>query len=202
MDLKSLIQNPKALLDVYKKYPFYATVGLLLILLLIDYFGILRFQLNTLMSLDTKTTKLSMELQTAKTDMQRMPRYRQEVVDRKNQVAEINRKVNSREDVPLVLENISRIANRNDVKIERIMPDTSSHKPVLQNNTGKYFSIPIIIEARSGYHDFARFLNQLEAEGVFLDIPQFTIATNRGDSRKHVIKLTLHTVVFEEAKGE
>ena len=53
-----LTQGPKTISGIWKKYPFYTIGGLLLILLLVDYFVILQFQLGVLMSLNPKIAKL------------------------------------------------------------------------------------------------------------------------------------------------
>ncbi len=190
----------KTVSQISKKYPYYTMACLLLAVLLVDYSLVMRFQWNTLRSVNPEITRLSREVQVTKNNMRRMSRFREETRNLKSQIEQMNRKLKSREEIPLVLENISRLANRNGVNIKRIMPDTSLEEPVLKNDEGQYFSIPIMVEAGSSYHAFGLFLNQLETEGIFWDIPEFTIAVNKSDFRVHIIKLTLDTIVFEEAQ--
>ncbi len=179
------------------KYPAYTVIGLLVGVLLIDYFGVMQFQLSTLMSLNPQISKLSREVEVAKNNIQRMPQYRNELRALEEKIVHLNLKIKLREEIPLVLENISRMSNPNNVNIDRVMPDTSLEDPVLKNKEGQYFSVPVSVEASSGYHDFGRFLYQLEMEGVFWDILDFTIAANSSDSMKHIIKLNLNTIIFD-----
>jgi len=67
----------------------------------------------------------------------------------------------------------------------------------LKNNDGKYFALPILIECRSGYHDFGRFLTEIEKNDVFLMIEKFTITANTQDMLKHSIKLTVNAIILE-----
>ena len=39
--------------------------------------------------------------------------------------------IKSKEEIPLIMENISRIANKNDVRIEQVMPDTGNEEEIL-----------------------------------------------------------------------
>lgn len=202
MNLNSPGQGHKNLLEIAKKYPYYTIAGFLVIVLLVDYFCIMRFQLGALTALSSKITVKSRELQTAKKRMRKTQRYRDDLKKLKEKMEDINRKIKSREEIPRVLENISRIANRNSVHIERIMPDTSVTEPILENNEGQYFSIPVVVEAGSSYHDLGRFLSQLEAEGLFWDISEFTVIVNMSDSVNHIVKLTFNTVVFDKIQKQ
>ena len=59
------------------------------------------------------------------------------------------------------------------------------------------FSVPIFMDANGGYHDFGRFLNQLETEEICLSVTDFSIASRQADKSHHAIKMTLDAIIFE-----
>lgn len=183
---------------INEKNPYYIVIGICVAFLIADYFVILQFQLRSLGSLNPKITTLSQELTSVQNNIQRLPQFKQERERLQAELEKTNRKIRTKEEVPVLLENISLIANRNGVRIEQIRPDQAVDKPILTNEDGKYFSIPVVVEAASGYHHFGRFLNQLETEGDLVTIPDFMIASSDKDTQRHRIKLTINAVVFEK----
>ena len=176
-------------------------IGALLLLLLLDYFCVLQFQIKILVgtpnSLVPKITTLAEELKTSKENIRKLPQYKKEVEVLSGKVEKINRKIKTREEVPAILESISRLASKNGVNVERLSPNTSMEEPVLKNENGQYFSVPIFMDANGGYHDFGRFLNQLETEEIFLSVTDFSIASRQADKSHHAIKMTLDAIIFE-----
>ena len=185
---------------INEKNPYYLVVGLIVVILIVDYFCVMQFQLNTVGSLGSRIATLSQELETTETNIQRMSQYQIEVERLREKLERMSGKIRTREEVPLLLENISRIANKHAVQIEQIMPDKTEGEPILQNSDGEYFSIPVSIEARAGYHDFGRFLNELERDGDFFRVPEFVIAASSDDPMRHAIKLMINAIVFEKAQ--
>jgi Tfp pilus assembly protein PilO len=189
-----------------EKNPYSAVLGVVAVLLLIDFLAVMRFQIKMLIggpdSLGAKISSLSQEIKTAKTEIARMPQYQAELKQLSEKLKKINRNVKTKEEIPVIMENLSRVANANGVRIEQIMPNTAVTEPVLKNNDGQYFSIPIMIEAKSAYHDFGRFLNQLEREEGLLSMPSFAIAANPVDPLTHQVKLTINAIIFEPTKAK
>jgi len=181
-----------------EKNPYYVICGFLVLLLLVDYFCVLQFQIGALNSLSPQIATLSNDIHTANTNIQKSPQYRTDLKFLKEKLNKVNLKIRSKEEVPLILENISRIANKNGLKIEKIIPQTAEADPILKNEDGQYFSVPIDIEAKSSYHDFARFINQLETEEIFLMIPEISILKNNDDMMHHSIVLLINAIVFEK----
>ena len=190
----------KGISDIQEKNPYLIVCGIVFVVLVMDYFAVLQFQLGALTSLNPKTNTLFQEIKETRDNAARMPQYQREVKSLTEKIEKISRKVKPKGEMPLIIENISRIANKSGVKIDQIMPDQSAEKQVLKNKQGTYYAMPILIEARSGYHPFGRFLNQLESEGVFMDIPEFSIMGNASEPMQHKIKLTLKIIFLENAK--
>ena len=67
----------------------------------------------------------------------------------------------------------------------------------MKNNDGQYLAVPVKVEASGGYHNFGRFLNQLENEEQFFTIFDFSIIGNNQDTVHHSISLTIKALIFE-----
>ena len=183
---------------INEKNPYYVVIGAVVALLVLDYICVLQFQVRTLSSLNPKTKTLADDYDSTNNNIKRLPQYQKEVRRLEGQLERVSRKIRTREEIPQILENISVVANENGVHIEQIMPNTTVEEPILKNNDGQYFIVPIIVEGRSSYHDFGRFFNQLEEEGVLLNVPDFTIAANAQEPRLHRVKLTINAIVLEK----
>ena len=68
---------------------------------------------------------------------------------------------------------------------------------LVDDNKRSYYALPILVQARSGYHDLGRFLNQLEKSNLFLYVTSFSIIAGE-DARAHALKMNLQAIVFEE----
>ena len=184
-----------------EKNPYYLLLLLLSAILLGLYFFPIQYQFASLQTLIPKVRDLGQDLQNSQNNIQRLAQYEKELAGLKAKYARINKKIKMKEELPMLLETISRIASKNNVRIEQVMPQTTVQEPVLDNADGKYFLVPIMIEARSGYHDFGRFLNQLEQEGIFSDLADLTMAADVADTNHHLTRLTLKSILLEK-KGK
>ncbi len=198
--MKSIDIREKCLQGITKineKNPYLTIIGFLVLVFVVDYLLIMQFQMKTLRALASKMTTTRTNLEKSRQDIQRFSAYQNQLKRSRDTFEQVNSKVRAKEDLPLILESISRIANKNGVRLEQVMPNTSLMEPVLKDNDGQYFSVPIQVKARSEYHDFGRFLNQLESEEIFLKISEFVIRSNSNDHTRHDIELTVQAIVFE-----
>lgn len=193
-------QFSRGLSQIQEKHPLLPICGVILAIFLVDYVAVLQFQLKAFMSLNPKISTLSQDLKGIKDNIARMPQYEKEVKTLTEKIEKISKKVKPKGEMPLIIEDLSRVANKNGVKIDQIMPDPSAEKLLLKNKDGSYYSTPVLIEARSGYHNFGRFLNQLEIEGLFMDTPELAIMSDPAGPTEHKMKLTLNVIFFENAK--
>lgn len=197
------LQIPEKITTVFanldEKNRYYVFCGILVFVFLLDYLLLMRPQLGTLAKLNPEVNILAEDIHKAKTEIKNIDIYKNQIEQTKVKVDEANRKVMPRTEVPVVLETISRIANKTDIKIDQIMPKPTEQKMLLDKKERKYYSLPILVEGRGGYHNFGQFLFELETQGLFLRIGSFTIASV-GESKNHNIKLTLEAIIFEESQ--
>ena len=180
-----------------EKNRHYFLIGALLFVFFLDYFILMRPQLVTLTKINPEIKMLSQDIEKTREDIQKLSFYQSEVKRLESLLAETSQKVKSKEEVSIILEQISRMANQNNVKIDQLMPFIEDQKVLLDDNKRSYYALPILVQARSGYHDLGRFLNQLEKSNLFLYVTSFSIITGE-DARAHALKMNLQAIVFEE----
>lgn len=176
---------------------FYIFVGILLFLFLIDYFILMRPQIAALSKISGENKKLSDDIKQLKEDEKNLSGYRNQIEQLTNKVEEADLRFRSKNELDYVIQEISRLANLNKVKIDEIMSENENIKEVMKNIKRSYYSLPIDIEGKSDYHNLGRFLNQLETDNVFLNIRAFSLSKTE-DAHSHKIKLTIKTIVYDE----
>ena len=182
-----------------EKSRYYILIGVLVFVFLLDYFILMRPQLATLAKINPEIKILAQDWEKAREDIQKLSFYQDEVKQLEGQLAQTSQRLKSKEEVSMILEQISRMANQNHVKIDQIMPFVEDQKVLLEDNRRIYDALPILVQARSGYHDLGRFLNDLEKNDLFLYMTAFSIVTGE-DAHSHALKMNLKAIVFEEKK--
>ncbi len=186
-------------LDEQKK--MYVFLGILLLVFVLDYFIIMRTQIKTLSKISPEIEVLSKDLKKTKNDLLRLNQYRKDVRKSSDEVEDLNERIRSREEVPLILEHISRIANDNGVVINQIIPDTKDQELLLENEEREYYALPINLEAKGAYHNVGRFLNSIENNEAYINVGKFSITSKIG-KKKHAVQLTFKAIVFENVEKE
>ena len=181
---------------INEKNIYYVLAGGFIFILIVDIFLIMGPQLASLNKINPKIKTLSDDIKSARENIQKLDGYTKENERLKINYQAISSKIKNKEEVPTILERISRLANKNGVKIDQIAPEPQNQKEMLKEKEKIYYSLPIVIEAKSDYHSFGRFLNQIENDDLFLIINNLTIAS-KNESRQHDIKFTLSAVVYE-----
>lgn len=184
------------------KNPFMIVFVAIGLILAVYYVIFLQGKLKELTELSTTINNSQQALDVTKNDIQRFSQYQDEVKNLNKKLENLSKKIKSKDEIPIALQGLSQVAAKNGVKIEQLMPDTNRGKVLLKNKEGKFVAIPIIIGARSTYHNFGRFLNMVEKQGVFSGVADFGVMTNPDDANQHLVKIALNIIVFEVADKE
>ncbi len=109
------------------------------------------------------------------------------------------KKIISAEEIPLLLNEISDIANNNQIKIMQIKPakevkDVKSSLPLKAQDFGLEL---ITLELVCDYHNFGKFLNILENNQVFLTLEELKISPIAGNYFSQNVRMVLKTYVKE-----
>jgi Tfp pilus assembly protein PilO len=103
-----------------------------------------------------------------------------------------------KDEVPVVLKDISSIANDCGIRIDQLTPQALSAKPVVENSSGKYYTMDILIRIRTGYHRLGKFLNQMELRHLFWQIDELAINVDPKDPLREEVKMKLRILVLEK----
>lgn len=119
----------------------------------------------------------------------------------KKKVAEYNEKIElyekklpAQQEIPNLLENLSKMARNANITIIGITPVTL--KLQKEKKVTVYQETPILITAKSGYHELGHFLNNLENGDRFMKVVDMGIKANAMSSKKHDVELMVYTYVL------
>ena len=109
-------------------------------------------------------------------------------------------------ELPAVLEVLSDLAAKANVKIQTIFPERalSASKASSDSDPAVYKEIPIQIDALAGYHELGLFLNQMEVGDKPMQVLSLRITSNSKDPKRHQINLLLRAyfaIAQESAKN-
>lgn len=103
-------------------------------------------------------------------------------------------------EVPRFLEGLAETAKKADVKILSVTPYELSEK--VPEQAGQYYgAMPIVITAKSGYHQLGHFIDELEGGGRFITVEDVKIEYDSNFPRRHNVQMVLKTYVsYEDEK--
>jgi Tfp pilus assembly protein PilO len=183
-------------MDVKIRYLIFG--GILLLILLLDIFTFLGWQGMFLKQIDLDNQTIKQDIQSLKTDLQRIDQIKAGLQNSRSQLEAMNVKIRPIEDVPSILEEISRLASDSGIKIDQLTPQTDSQQVLIATGPLKYLALPIVIQASSGYHMFGHFLNQLETAKLFFTISSLVIENRGTDIRHHTISAVIKVVLSDK----
>lgn len=174
----------------------YSVVGIfLLVVFLLDYFLIMKRQMDALNALNPKVTLLKEDIAETKDNIQKSGAYQAQIARLKEQLQKTGYKIPSKEEV---LDGISRIANQNKVKIDQMIPGKGMQEVLQKDLEEQYYAFPISVEAHGGYHDIGRFVDQLEKDNVYKSIAALTVESNPKDPAQHTARLMIKTILLDK----
>lgn len=101
----------------------------------------------------------------------------------------------SKDQVSLLLEEISTLANNNDVKIMQIKAVKDFKKTDKTPQSDKFEPLFVSLDISGTYHDVGAFINDLESGPVFIAVSDLDIKYNDSDSSRQSVNLLLKTYV-------
>ena len=121
--------------------------------------------------------------------------FKDDLKEQGQKVESYEKKLPVEQEIPALLENLSDMAKDSNIKIVSIVPAMPK-----DNNPGNksliYREIPILITAKSGYHELGHFLNSLENADRFMKVVDINIKANKASPKKHDVELMICTYVL------
>jgi type IV pilus assembly protein PilO len=180
------------------KYRYVIFGVILLMVFLLNYLILLRPLIGSLNKMSVKTTELRQNLENVKNDIARIDLNRAQLEKIRSQINEVKIKIRTKQEVPLILEDISRAASQDGVKIDQLMPLKDQQEVLAKSENVKYYSLPVMIQVRSTYHDLGHFLERLEIDKTFYSVANLSITANPKDTTHHIVQLTIKSVISEK----
>ena len=176
----------------------YGVIALLVVLFAgLDYFLAARFQLSRLEAVVARSAQLKKDILELKDSQNRIQQLSSQRDTLRLDHADLQRMIVSKDGIPVVLDRISSVAGRCGVQVNQILPRPMEDKPLLKRKEGAYFSQPVQVQLRAGYHDFARMLDELMRQGVFWKIDELRITAGESEQR-HTIEMILRVLILEK----
>jgi len=141
--------------------------------------------------------KMKSELRGARTTIMDLDKLKKDLEERSLKVDSYENKLPAEQEIPALLESLSNMAKESGIKIVGIVPEMTYVK---DDKTAKknqiYREIPILITAKSGYHELGSFLHNLENADRFMKVSDIRIRANKAAPGKHDVELMVSTYVL------
>ncbi|MBF0478674.1 MAG: type 4a pilus biogenesis protein PilO [Candidatus Omnitrophica bacterium] len=182
-----------------EKTRYYIFGGILLLVFLLCYFIFIHPQLASLSKISPELDLVREDIKKLKNDRQQINQYKKQVADLTKDTEKLSLRIRPKEEVSVVIESISHLANKYNVKLDQINPNLSDQQKIMDSQGKSYYRLPILIDGRSGYHDFGRFLNALEMSDIYIEVQKYSIFPSE-IQRLQKVTITLNAVVFDAGK--
>ena len=174
-------------------------VGVIAILIVVVYFNfILAPQTMWVIKSVSNMSKSRSDLANARADITKIEKLRTDMTSFEEKVDKYEKMLPAEQEIPSLLENLSAMARNSGIKIVGITPVVSKDEKVDKNRI--YKEIPILISAKSGYHELGRFLSALENADRFMKVADMEIKSNTTSPKKHDVELMVLTYALLRAK--
>jgi type IV pilus assembly protein PilO len=145
-------------------------------------------------SLVGKTLKMRSDLKAARALISEKDALKKQAAEYNDKIEIYEKKLPAQQEIPDLLENLSRMARNADITIIGITP--VSLKTQKERRGQVYKEIPILITAKSGYHELGRFLSNLENADRFMKAVDINIKSDSVSPKKHNVEVMVYTYVL------
>ena len=162
-----------------------------LILIYLDYAFIIKLQLRSLNKINPQISKLKTDIKTLSKDLAAMEKSKRN----KDQIrAAKAKKIISEGEIPFLLENISTLANKNNVRILQIMPSKETKKETALQ-AQDISSLLITVDLVCSYHHLGKFINELERADEIIAVENLKIENDSSDYLHQKVDLAIKAYV-------
>lgn len=160
------------------------------IILYLDFSFVLMSQIRALKAISPNIARLSSGLKNLNADLEIMQKQTGSVVSQIKKIA-------SSDQISWVIEEISRLANQEEVEIYQVRPVRQGvNKRAPGKSVAKEYDFVMIdLELSAGYHQLGKFLAELENHSLLLGVEELDIEYSEEGPFEHKIKLRLKAYV-------
>lgn len=150
-------------------------------------------QVKAIIETQRKAASVRNDLAAADAAIGKTDAFRADIAKYNDTIDHYEKMLPAEKEIPALLENLSQMAKDAGVKIVAITPVAVRD----DRSAGQiYQEIPILINAKSGYHELGRFIASLENAGRFMKVVDIQIRTGGVVSRQHDVELLVLTYIL------
>lgn len=187
MKIKEIVQQIQRIKLDKQKIIFIVVVTLLLAYL--DFSFVVSLQSGSLKQLNVKISKTKRDIDTTNRELIRM----QQLEGSPEKGKAVIKQFITEEEIPLLLSEISNIANKDKIRITQIEPLKNPDRIHDLGAAANLLPIAIDLEITGEYHQLGAFLSDLENSTNFIAVNQISIISQRDDYNIQRISLRLIT---------
>ncbi|MCK9604069.1 MAG: type 4a pilus biogenesis protein PilO [Candidatus Omnitrophica bacterium] len=157
-----------------------------------DFSFVMAPQLKGIKELDPKIKKLKLDLDNFTRDSRLIEQSRAQ-----SKLSIKGKKILSEEQVPALLNDISAIANKNNIRIMQVIPakEAKGKEEKSLSDNSKFTPYSITLDISCDYHHLGAFINSLENAEEFMSVEEIDIIPDSANSLLEKAKLVLKTYV-------
>lgn len=149
-------------------------------------------QIQGVVKHDEATKKISAQVKVTEREISEIEGLKKQVELYRGKIDSYERMLPAEQEIPKLLEDLSDMAKNANVKIVGITPLALAPRQEPRPDD-IYQEIPILINARSGYHELGKFASDLENSDRFMKIVDLNIKENKATPKKHDVSLWVLT---------
>jgi len=182
-----------------KKTQITILAGLLALLAVVIYISfIFKPQLERVLGAVSDAGSISGELKEAESNIKNIPIFKKNIEAYEEKVDRYEKMLPAEQEIPSLLENLSSIAKSANIKIVGIIPVAGKEDKAKKAMV--YQEIPILINAKSGYHELGKFLSSMENSDRFMKVADIQIKSNVQSPKKHDVEILVLTYILLRGK--
>jgi Tfp pilus assembly protein PilO len=159
-------------------------IGALLLYLYVNF--LLLPQISDVAAVYDRANKIRSGVKAAERNVAEIESLKKQVALYRGKIDSYERILPAEQGISKLLEDLSEMAKSANVKIVGITPLSSKQEP---RPDQIYQEIPILINAKAGYHELGRFLADLENSDRFMKIVDIKVMANKAAPKRHDIEL-------------
>ncbi|MDP8230994.1 MAG: type 4a pilus biogenesis protein PilO [Candidatus Gorgyraea atricola] len=181
-------------MELKEKQKLYILFGIFGIAALVIYFNLLlKPQFRSFIANNREYCAVRVRVRNSENLITNEARIKKQHDELSKQVRLSEQQLAGHDEIAVLLEDFSSVAESSGVKILRIKPLETLDN--ISQAGGLYSEFPILIEARGGYHQCGVFVNNLESMTTFIRIDDVDIKGRSEDPRRHDIRLRVSTYI-------
>ena len=173
-----------------------ALIGFVALYLYVNY--LLLPQIHSVARSYDKVRKIRGQVKIAERAVSEIEGLKKQVAKYQGKIESYERMLPAEQEIPKLLGDLSEMAKTSGVKIVGITP--FQPKQEAQSVERIYQEKPILINAKSGYHELGKFLADLENADRFMEVVDINIKVNNATPKRHDVELLVLTYVLPRNK--